>query len=358
MKRHGNIFEKIIDLENIRNAHIHASKDKSFYKEVRMINKNPDYFFKRIRDMLLYKAYSISPEDYKQTEKVDKGKVRIIQKLDYFPHRIIQWALMLQVQDIFYKNLIRNTFSSLPNRGIHDAAKRLHKDMQNKEDTRYCLKLDVKQFYPSINHEVSSNQIRRKIKDPHVIWLCDIFIYGMVGGKGAPIGSLFSQWQGNVNLSSFDHWIKEHKKIKYYYRYCDDVVILHRDKTYLQELLLDIQVYFTSVLRLTVKENYQVFPSFVRGIDFVGYRFFGDYILLRKTTTKNLKRAMGMLLRRCRKGIQMTYGEWCSVNSYNGWLKFCNGHNLYSTYIKPLLPFAVKYYKDVIKHESKRLAVA
>lgn len=358
MKRHGHLFEKIIDIENIRKAHHEASKDKGFYKEVREINKNPDPYFYKIRDMLLYRAYEIAPSDYTQTEKVDKGKVRIIQKLDYFPHRIIQWALMLQVHDVFFKGLIRNTFSSLPGRGIHDAARRLHRDMQDKEATIYCLKIDVKQFYPSINHEVSSQQIQRKIKDPHVIWLCNVFIYGMLGGKGAPIGSLFSQWQGNINLSAFDHWIKETKRMQFYYRYCDDCVLLHHDKRHLQDLLKEIRTYLSGKLSLEVKENYQIFPSRVRGIDFVGYRFFGDYILLRKSTAQNLRRSMGKLLNRCRKGIVMTYGEWCSINSYNGWLIFCSGYNLSAKYIKPLLPYAKQYYKDVIRNEGQRHTAA
>lgn len=358
MKRHGHIFEKIVDIDNIRQAHYHASKDKSFYKEVREINKNPEPYFYRIREMLLNKTYSIGPEDYKRTEKVDKGKVRIIQKLDYFPHRIIQWALMLQVQDIFYKNLIRNTFSSLPGRGIHDAGRRLHHDMQDKEATAYCLKIDVRKFYPSIDHDISSQQVRRKIKDPHAVWLCEVFIYGIPGGTGAPIGSLFSQWQGNLNLSQLDHWVKEEMKVVFYYRYCDDIVILHHDKDFLQGLLCEIALYLHDHLKLDIKENYQVFPTYVRGIDFVGYRFFGDYILLRKTTAKNLKRNMSKLLARCRKDLPMTYGEWCSINSYNGWLKFCNGHNLRNAYIRPLLPYANNYYREVIKHEGTRNTAA
>lgn len=352
MKRIGNIFEKIIDLENIKQAHYHASKDKSFYKEVREINKNPEPYFMEIQKMLSNKTYSICVDDYKTMEKVDKGKVRVIQKLNYFPHRIIQWALMLQVQDVFFKSLIRNTFSSLPGRGIHDARNRLHRDMQNKEATKYCLKLDVKQFYPSINHEVSSAQIRRKIKDPHVLWLCDVFIKGMPGGAGAPIGSLFSQWQGNLNLSPLDHFVLHDLKIEYYYRYCDDIVMLHSDKDYLHRALVQIKAFLRDNLKLEIKSNYQVFPTLVRGIDFVGYRFFGDYILLRKTTVKNMRKKMTKIKSRCEKGMQLSYSEWCAINSYDGWLKYCNGHNLRNKYIKPLMLYAKKYYNEVIKNET------
>ena len=81
----------------------------------------------------------------------------------------------------------------------------------------------------------------------------------------------------------------------------------------------------------------------------MGYRHFGDYILLRKSTAKTLKRKMSRLLKRCEKGKQMTYGEWCSINSYKGWIMWCDGYNLTEKYIKPLVPYADKYYREVIK---------
>lgn len=123
----------------------------------------------------------------------------------------------------------------------------------------------------------------------------------------------------------------------------------------------DIETYLNENLNLTLKEDWQVFPTFVRGIDFVGYRHFGDYVLLRKSTAKNLKRKMRRILVRCENGGQLSYSEWCSINSYAGWLVWCDGYNLYKAYIEPLLPYAEKYYKGVIlngRNESKRYSKA
>ena len=142
--------------------------------------------------------------------------------------------------------------------------------------------------------------------------------------------------------------------MKYYFRYCDDIVILHRDKNYLHKLKLEIEEFLYTKLDLKVKGNWQIFPTFIRGIDFVGYRHFGDYVLLRKSTAKSLKRKMTRLLKRCKQGKQMTYGEWCSVNSYDGWVIHCDGYNLSEKFIKPLKLYVEKYYNEVIKNESKR----
>jgi len=61
---------------------------------------------------------------------------------------------------------------------------------------------------------------------------------------------------------------------------------------------------------------------------------------------------MRKLLKKCLRDKSLTYGKWCSINSYNGWLKWCNSYNLYLKYIKPLEFYTKKYYKEVVKGEN------
>ncbi len=353
MKRHGNLFERVYSYENLQLAHQKAKKDKAYYKEVKMVDENEEYYLLQLQNMLIWKTYSVKSSDYTMFKKIDKGKEREIFKLDYFPHRIIQHALMNVVQDVILKSLIDNTFASIPNRGIHLLLKRMDKDIRgNKEETIYCLKMDIRKFYPSINQDILKEMLRKKFKDGDVLWLMDTIIDSMDGENGIAIGSLFSQWAGNFYLTYLDHWLKEEKNIKYYYRYCDDMVILHEDKEFLHQIRKEIEEYLLTKLELELKNNWQVFPTRVRGIDFVGYRHFGDYILLRKYTSKNMKKKMRKLIKRCRMGCGLSYSEWCGINSYGGWLKWCNGYNLYKKYIKPLEFYTQKYYREVINNES------
>jgi UDP-2,3-diacylglucosamine pyrophosphatase LpxH len=149
---------------------------------------------------------------------------------------------------------------------------------------------------------------------------------------GVPIGNYLSQYFGNLYLSGFDHWLKEEKHIKYYYRYCDDLVILHGDKSFLHDLLHEIQSYLVDNLKLRVKENWQVFPTRVRGIDFVGYRCFGDYTLLRKSTAIRMKRKMRVIQF---KGTTTPHDQGV-IASYEGWLLWCDSYRLHTKYIEPL----------------------
>lgn len=131
----------------------------------------------------------------------------------------------------------------------------------------------------------------------------------------------------------------------------DDVVILHSNKDYLRKLLKEINKYLKNI-NLEIKGDYQIFPSRIRGIDFVGYRHFGDYVLLRKSTSKRLIRKMRDIQNKISKGGSLNYSDYCSINSYKGWLKWCSGHNLYTKWIKPLEPYCDKYYREVIKDEN------
>lgn len=76
--------------------------------------------------------------------------------------------------------------------------------------------------------------------------------------------------------------------MKYYFRYADDIVILSDDKDRLRTILILIKIFLHHVLNLQLKPNYQIFPVESRGVDFVGYVFYHNYILLRKSIKKKI----------------------------------------------------------------------
>lgn len=310
----------------------------------------PDYYLSQIQDMLVNKTYEVSP--YKLRKIMDKGKERELSKLPYFPDRIIQWAILLQIEPIFKKVFTNFTCASLKNRGIHKASQLTDKAMKDRRGTMYCLKIDVNKFYPNIDHEILKNMLRKKFKDKDLLELLDKIIDSMPGEKGLPIGSYLSQYLANFYLAYFDHWLKEIKRVKYIVRYMDDVTVYNESKEFLHALLRDMEEYLRNNLKLTVKDNWQVFPTDIRGVDFVGYRHFYGYKLLRKSTCKNFKRKMLNIKKKIQKGFNITYGEWCSANSYKGWLAWCDGFRLTEKYITPLMPTLNKYYQEKIKRKA------
>ena len=349
MKRHGNIYSRICDYQNLENAHHNARKNKAFYKEVKMVNANENEYLNLLQKSLIDKTYKTS--QYEIFIKNDTGKEREIYKLPYYPDRICHWAIMQQIEFIFMEVFTDFTHAAIRGRGIHSAFNQIGNYMHDKENSKYCLKIDVKKFFPNINHEILKNLLRKKIKDKDLLWLLDEIISSIGGDIGVPIGNYLSQYFANFYLTYFDHWLKEVKKVNFV-RYMDDICIFHNSKEFLGELRKEISAYLFDYLKLELKGNYQVFPSKVRGVDFVGFRHFGNYVLLRKSTYKKLRKKMSIIRIKCENGWRLTHSEWCSINSYRGWVMWCNGYNLTEKYITPLLPYCDKYYKEVIKGES------
>lgn len=234
MKRYGNIYAKIYDMENLKEAHKNARKDKLFYKEVKMVDSDPDYYLGQIQKMLKEKTYEVS--EYSVQVIWDKDKERELMKLPYFPDRIIQWAIMIQIEGVFHQVFTDFTCASLRNRGIHRASTLISGYMKDKPGTAYCLKIDISKFYPNINHKILKQLLRHKFKDAELLALLDKIIDSIPGEVGVPIGSYLSQYLANYYLAYFDHWLKEEMGVQYVVRYMDDVVILHHSKEFLHWL--------------------------------------------------------------------------------------------------------------------------
>jgi retron-type reverse transcriptase len=69
------------------------------------------------------------------------------------------------MEPIWVSIFIKNTYSCIKHRGIHEALQDVREALKDTDNTTYCLKLDIKKFCPSINHEVLKEIIRKKIKD-------------------------------------------------------------------------------------------------------------------------------------------------------------------------------------------------
>jgi len=318
MKRYSNLYEKVYNIDNIFKAYNNAKKGKKHYHEVKMIEKDEDRYLFALQDILINKQFVNS--EYEVFIKQTGGKQREIYRLPFYPDRIVHHCIVQVMYPIWIKLLIRDTFSTIPGRGVHDGVYKLKAALKDVQGTQYCLKLDVRKFYPSVDHGVLKNILARKIKDQRLISLLDEIIDS---APGIPIGNYISQWFGNLYLAYFDHYVKEQLGIKYYFRYCDDLVILSDSKQHLRGVQIAIKQYLNEHLKLNLKSNNQIFPVGKRGIDFLGYRFYHTHILIRKSILKEFKRKI--------KGNLATPE---TQSAYWGWFKHANTYNLTQKYFK------------------------
>jgi len=312
MKRVGYLYEQVYDMNNLIAADMTARRGKQFTKEVVAHDIHRESNLLLLQEKLKNKTFKTSTYF---VFKIHEPKIRDIYKLPYFPDRILHHAIMRVIEPIIVSSFTRDTYACLKNRGIHALVKKLQNDLKNKTATTYCLKIDIKKYYPSIDHDILKSIIRKKIKDKDLLQLLDEIIDS---ADGVPIGNYLSQYLANIYLNYLDHYVKEELRIKYYYRYVDDIVILGSSKDMLWDALAHIRSYIENNLNLTIKDNYQVFPVASRGIDFVGYRFFHSHTQLRKSIKKRWIK--NMMSRKHNKNLSF----W----SYYGWAVHCNSINL------------------------------
>ena len=312
MKRLGNLYEKIYELENLNLAEKNARKGKSRQKQVKNFSKSRELNILSIHEVLKNEEYKVSK--YSTFTIFDK-KFRDIYVLPY-KDRIIQHAILQVIKPIFDKSFISQTYSCIKNKGIHKALKQLKHYLKDKSN-KYCLFLDIKKYYPNINKTTLKLFFRRKFKDRKLLNLLDSVIDSH--SKGIPIGSYLSQYFGNFYLTYFDHFLKEVKKVKYL-RYMDNICILHSDKEYLHTLKREIESYLYNILDLELSTS-QIFPINSRGIDFVGYVNYSSHILIRKSIKQNFIKML------------KSNPNQESINSYLGWFKHANCVNLTNKYL-------------------------
>lgn len=326
MKRHGNLWEKITDIDNLRHAHNQARRGKAHYREVKMVDSDPDRYLTEIQKAMVEKTFTTSP--YEVEDRFDGRKMRTIYKLPYYPDRIVQHALLSVVGDILTRTFIRDTFQSIQGRGTTDAMRRVKRLVRSKACPPFALKIDVYKYYPSVNNDKLKAMLRRKIKCPDTLWLVEDIIDSM---PGLPIGNYTSQHFGNLYLNQFDWTIKQQLKPAGYFRYCDDIVFFGHSRRELMAIKAQVETMLAD-LDLSIKPDWRVYDVQKDGIDFVGYVFRPANTRVRRNIANSFRKTC----RRLSSGRQLA-NPLNSLMAYKGWFTHCNAKRLWRRHTKPIL---------------------
>lgn len=276
-----------------------------------------------------------------------------------FRDRIVHHLIYNEIKDKFYKRFIKDTYSCIPDRGTTNAVKsvRAHAEsvIHNYTETAYFLKADLKNFFVSIDKNILYDEIQKFVNEEWVLSLIKQVIFHnpktsvcikspaykfdflpkykslwhTQSDKGLPIGNLTSQFFSNVYLNVLDQYVKHHLKCKYYCRYVDDFVIMHKSPQYLNDVHKDLTVFLKERLNLELHQNKKLINKVDKGIDFVGFVVKPYRINLRQKTIKRIFK----IIREQKLNEHWFYeGEletFCStINSYLGMLRNTNGYRL------------------------------
>ncbi len=165
-------------------------------------------------------------------------KLRHISKAsvkDRLVHQMVYDALT----DIFDKQFIFHSLSSRLEKGTHlgvtQLQRMIRKRSANGTKPCYALKMDIKRFFDSIDHQILKTLLRKKVQDSTTLKIIDTIIDSFhvkhTKDKGIPLGNVTSQLFANIYLHELDDFVKQTLRARYYIRYCDDFIICPMMKT-------------------------------------------------------------------------------------------------------------------------------
>ncbi|GAB4542438.1 MAG: RNA-directed DNA polymerase [Anaerolineales bacterium] len=300
---------ELYDWDNLLRAYRKAAKGKRGHADVAE-------FEYRLEDNLLQLQRELRDESYTpgayHSFYIHDPKKRLISAAP-FRDRVVHHALCNLIEPIFEKSFIQDSYANRIGKGTHKALDRAQGFARR---FKYALTCDVKQFFPSIDHEILFRILTRTPTSPDVghfcsrqnqeilesIWLIQKILASGIGvlreeydmvyfagddlfaaqrPRGLPIGNLTSQFWANCYLNPFDHFVKRNLRCKGYLRYVDDFLLLSNDKDELNAWREKIIAKLCE-FRLTLHENKCQPRPVEEGIPFLGFLLFPDHRLLKQ----------------------------------------------------------------------------
>ena len=378
MKTYKNLFPEFISRDNIQKAFLKASEGKRDRDDVREILENLEYHVELLRVLIIDLVDGkIEPRDLfprHRTEIINEGtgrKPREIIKPNYRYEQVIHHMIVQVIQPIISRGMSEFCAGSVPGRGSHYVLKHIKKwRKHDAKNMKYAAQLDIKSFFKSVSKKKLKEKLARIILDSKLLFV--IFCVINSCKKGLPLGYFTSQWFSIFFLQDLDHFIKNNQRVKvgnrykidyskgcgisHFIRYADDILLFGPNKRELHKAVEAIRQ-FLKGLGLKLKDTWQVFRTEYktqdgkivgRALDFIGYVFHHDRIVLRKP----LMLRISAKARRIGNKAKATWYDACGMISYIGYVTHTNCYNFYLTWVKPHV--CIRNLKKIVSKHARK----
>lgn len=314
-KRHRHLIDQIVTIENLREAYRKTSSGKRMTYGYLQFKEYAESNLLLIQQELADGGYKIGP--YREFT-IHEPKPRLISALD-FKDRLVQHALCNIISPIFEKTLMPYTFACRVGLGTHAGVRHIQARMRSTHATHF-LKTDFAKYFPSVDHKILHEMIDRRIACYKTLLILREII--PIDGTGIPIGSLTSQLFANVYANPVDRFI--HFKLGHHdwARYMDDIVIIDKDPARLRDSFESIKNFTSENLKMKISK-WNV-SSLVHGVNFLGYRIWHDYKLIRKDSVIRAKRKIDKFIKH-----KDTESLHKFIASWSGHANWANTNNLF-----------------------------
>ena len=328
MKRAANLWPELVSFENLHSAAYQVLRGKRGQARAGDFFQDLEGELFRLRDALSSGIWQPGPY---RTFWISEPKPRLISAAP-LRDRVVHHALVNVIEPVFERRFVHHSYACRRGKGTHSA---LEQFVRWGRSSRYVLKMDIRKFFPSIDHEILKARIARVIRDPDVLRLCDLIIDGsneqelvqdyfpgddlfapLRRRHGIPIGNLTSQFFGNVYLDGLDHFVKERLRVKRYLRYVDDFCCFGNDKEMLTEVRAAVREHL-GMQRMKLNEGKSRIRQLKEGVEFLGFVHLPETIRLNQRAVRRQRRRMRTLHHAYRSGSMAWDDVTASLQSWN-----------------------------------------
>ncbi len=316
MKSNKIKFSEKITFDLLLKAYYRAIKNKTNRLEVLRYQSNLEVNISKLVYNLRNNNYNVSKYS---SFTIYEPKKREIRKLKLIDRIIHQWYIEEFIKPYYLNRFITDTYACIPSKGNIKVVKKLQyymRLMYKEYKNYYIIKMDIRNFFYTIDKEILFNILKRDIKDKELLSFTYKLIYENNEEEGLPIGNYTSQYFANIYLNELDKYIKEVLKIKYYLRYMDDFIILTKTKDDAKNIFNNINKFLKEKLNLNLNYKSNYFPN-TRGIVFCGYKIYEDHLLIKRINYKRFK------LR-----LYLSNDKYITIKTFNSYIKHSNNYNL------------------------------
>lgn len=173
-KRVGHLYEKMCDKDQIRLAIKNGSKKKKKRRDVRQVLNNPEKYVEKVYSLLINGTYVPTIPKVRHIKDNSSGKDRDITTVPFYPDGIMHQLIVMAMEGIIMRGMYRWSCASIPGRGNACARKYVRRALdRNPRRTKYCAKMDIRHYYPSMDIGQLMAALRHKIKDARFLDLVE-----------------------------------------------------------------------------------------------------------------------------------------------------------------------------------------
>lgn len=322
-----NQYDLKLTYDNLMKAHLESRKGKNIRKEIILFNLKQEEYIMWLYEKLKTGTYKHSGYT---TFYVTEPKVRMIEKSAYIDRIVHRWYVDNFMKEYFVKSFISTSYACLENKGMHKACIDVQNTMKHCKriwNNYYIIKMDVAKYFQNIDKTILYNILQKKIKDPKLLWLTKEILYSNGKEKGLPIGNYTSQCFANIYLNELDQYAKNKMKLKYYYRYMDDIVVMVKSKKEAIQKLQLIREFLEKNLKLELNSKTQIFKS-SQGVNFCGYKINEYRLKIRTKGKKKLKEKIKKLKYQIKTNQLSTKEAYKYLAGHLGYIDIANVKNL------------------------------